>query len=447
MVKNWLSVNPNTNRIKSKWVENCLKFGICLLPFSTDIGAAALVFALLGLWKQKYRQIIAHPLNWILGIFVVWLILISIFAYQPILSLEGLGNFVPSLLLLAAFPFFFNRFSRLYQLAWWLVLVSIPLCFLGLMQIIAGWESPLFLRAIGIKLIAYGNPDGRMSSLLMYANTLAFYLLITFTFSIGLWINCFHRWQLQKTTKINYQLVILTLAILSNGIGLILTNSRSAWGLTLLGLMAFALYLRWYWIIGTVSLAILAVLWAAWGPFGQEIMREIVPAYFWARLTDDLYDDRYVTALRTTQWGVAWDMLLQRPWLGWGLRNFTPIYQIEMNVWMGHPHNLFFMLLAEIGIPGTLLLSSIVGIILSQAVRLLMILSQAKIYAKKLDNLSSYQQEQSKFLLLFTYLVAFGLCIVFNLFDVSIFDLRINLTGWILLAAIAGITYRFHKVD
>ncbi|MEM8780786.1 MAG: O-antigen ligase family protein, partial [Cyanobacteria bacterium P01_G01_bin.49] len=364
------------NATNLKWAGKCLKFGIFLLPFSTNFGATALVFALFGLWKQRYYQIIAHRFNWVLGILSIWLILTSVFAYQPILSLQGLPNFIPSFLLLASFPFFFNCFFRLYQLAWWLVLTSIPLCFLGFMQLVGGWETPLFLRAIGINLVAYGNPDGRMSSLLMYANILAFYLLITFTLSIGLGIDTFRRWQVKRSRLISYQLMILILGILGNGIGLILTNSRSAWGLALLGLMAFALYLRWYWVIAGVIIAIGAVFWAAWVPFGQEIMRQIVPNYFWARLTDDLYDDRYVTALRTTQWGVAWDMMLQRPWLGWGLRNFTPIYQIEMNVWMGHPHNLFIMLLAEIGIPGTLLLSSLVAVILFQAVRRLITLSK-----------------------------------------------------------------------
>ncbi|XTZ12885.1 MAG: O-antigen ligase family protein, partial [cyanobacterium endosymbiont of Rhopalodia inflata] len=77
---------------------------------------------------------------------------------------------------------------RLYQFAWWVVLTSILLTGLGFMQLGWGWESPLFLRSIGIKLVAYGNPDGRMSSLLMYANVLAIYLLISFLLAIGLWI-------------------------------------------------------------------------------------------------------------------------------------------------------------------------------------------------------------------------------------------------------------------
>ena len=278
---------------------------------------------------------------------------------------------------------------------------------------------------------AYGHPDGRMSSLLMYANTLAFFLVVAFTLAIGLWILHYRRRCLNSDSLINWQLLILTVAILFNGMGLILTNSRSAWGLAVLGLMAFAIYLRWYWIIVTVLLVILAVVWAAWIPIYQDFMRQVVPSYFWARLTDDLYDDRYVTALRTTQWGVAWKMMLQRPFFGWGLRNFTPVYQEEMNVWMGHPHNLFLMFLAEIGVIGTFLFSGLVGTILGKGVKLMTKISKG------------LKKNEEGILLLFTYLVAFALCIIFNLLDVSIFDLRVNLMGWLLLSAIAGITYNF----
>ncbi|MGK7941141.1 MAG: O-antigen ligase family protein [Crocosphaera sp.] len=420
----------------SKALRNTLKFGVFLLPFSADFGATALGLVLLTLWKQNYSKISTHLLNLLLAFLLIWLVFVSLLANEPLRSWEGLGNFLPCLLMIASFPFLFNGFLPLYQLAWWLVLTSIPVCFLGFMQLLAGWETPLFLHRIGIKLIAYGNPDGRMSSLLMYANTLAFFLVVTFTLSIGLWILHYNRYKQGQKPRFNWQLLILTVAILFNGIGLILTNSRSAWGLALLALIAFTLYLRWYWFIILIAMAILAVCWAAWIPFGQDIMRQIIPSYFWARLTDDLYDDRYVTALRTTQWGVAWKMMLQRPLWGWGLRNFTIIYQQKMNVWMGHPHNLFLMLLAEIGIIGTLLLSSFVGIILGKAVILMRKLSK---------NLSPQpmQKKQEHILLLFTYLVAFSLCIVFNLFDVSIFDLRVNLTGWLLLAAIAGITDRY----
>ncbi len=427
------------NKTKVHWLGNTLKFGVFLLPFSADFGATALGIVLIGLWRQKYKDIINNPINRVWGLLFIWLVITSLLAVHSRYSWEGLGNFLPSFLMVASFPFLFKDFLRLYQLGWWIVLTSIPVCFLGLMQLFLGWETPLFLHSIGIKMTAYGHPDGRMSSLLMYANTLAFFLVIAFTLSIGLWILHYRRRSFKtpslttgfKDALINWQLLILTVAILCNGIALILTNSRSAWGLAILGLMAFAIYLRWYWIIITVLLIIFLVIWAAWIPVYQDVMRQIVPSYFWARLTDEMYDDRYVTALRTTQWGVAWNMMLQRPLWGWGLRNFTPVYQEEMNVWMGHPHNLFLMLLAEIGAIGTLLFSGLVATILGKAVLLM---------GKIKNNFNNeISQGKENFLLLFTYLVAFSLCIIFNLLDVSIFDLRVNLMGWLLLSAIAGI--------
>ncbi|MEL4897269.1 O-antigen ligase family protein [Crocosphaera sp. Alani8] len=427
------------NKIRTNLLSNTFKFGVFLLPFSADFGATALGIFLVGSWRQNYKKIISNPINWGWGLLFIWLIVTSLLASYSRYSWEGLGNFFPSLLMIASFPFFFNSFKRLYQLAWWLVLTSIPVCFLGFMQLLDGWETPLFLHSIGIKMTAYGHPDGRMSSVLMYANTLAFFLVVGFSLSIGLWILHYRRRSTNKDPLTNWRLLILTVGILFNGMGLVLTNSRSAWGLAVLGLMAFVIYLRWYWIIFAVLLIIFLVIWAAWIPVYQDTMRQLIPSYFWARLTDELYDDRYVTALRTTQWGVAWNMMLQRPFFGWGLRNFTPIYQEKMNVWMGHPHNLFLMLLAEIGIIGTLLFSGLVGTILGKSVLFMRkIKTTINKNGGKRDD-PSFTEEEEKFLLLFTYLVAFCLCIIFNLLDVSIFDLRVNLIGWLLLAAIAGI--------
>ncbi|BBA79551.1 O-antigen polymerase [cyanobacterium endosymbiont of Rhopalodia gibberula] len=417
--------SPRSRSNDLQWVENFLKFGVFLFPFSATIGGVGLVIALFSLWQQRFHQIISERFTWSLGVFSLWLVITTFFAFQPILALQGLPNFLPGILLLAAFPIFFANLYRLYQFAWWVVLTSILLSGLGFMQLGWGWESPLLFRSIGINLLAYGNPDGRMSSFLMYANTLAIYLLISFLLAIGLWIDIYrHRQEKHKGEMIG-KLTILSLAVVGDGLGLIFTNSRSVWGLALLGVMAFAVYLRRYWVIYLTVIAVGMVVWAAWAPWGQGTMRELIPAYFWTRLTDELYDDRYVTALRTTQWRVAREMILEQPLLGWGLRNFTPVYQTEMNVWMGHPHNLFLMLFAEIGIPGTLLFCGIVGNVIFQGVR-------------NLVQWSNKQEKRREHLLLFTYLISFCSCILFNLFDVTLFDVRVNLLGWFLLSAIAG---------
>ncbi|XTZ12884.1 MAG: O-antigen ligase family protein, partial [cyanobacterium endosymbiont of Rhopalodia inflata] len=86
-----------------QWVENSLKFGIFLFPFSATIGGIGLVIALFSLWQQRFHQIIYDRFTWILGVFSLWLVITTFFAFQPILALQGLPNFLPGILLLAAF--------------------------------------------------------------------------------------------------------------------------------------------------------------------------------------------------------------------------------------------------------------------------------------------------------------------------------------------------------
>jgi O-antigen ligase len=82
------------------------------------------------------------------------------------------------------------------------------------------------------------------------------------------------------------------------------------------------------------------------------------------------------------------------------------------------------MLSAETGIVTTLFFCGWVGWILGQAIQLLI---------QKLAN------QKKSGLIVFTYLVAFASLVLFNLFDVTVFDLRMNTIGWLLLAAIAGV--------
>ncbi|MEQ8960302.1 MAG: O-antigen ligase family protein, partial [Coleofasciculus sp. C2-GNP5-27] len=221
-------------------------------------------------------------------------------------------------------------------------------------------------------------------------------------------------------------LLFLTGVEIANAIALILTHSRNAWGGVIVAGLAFALYQGWRWLIGTVVAAAVAVLGAAFSPSPlREGLRMIVPTYFWARLTDQLHPDRPVALMRITQWRFALSLTQQRPWTGWGLRNFTPLYEQQMDLWLGHPHNLILMLAAETGIPATILFCGLVGWIFGQGV----------LWINKARSLSSRDR-----LIVFSYLVAFGGCILFNMLDVTLFDLRVNTLGWLLLSAIAGVT-------
>ena len=124
-------------------------------------------------------------------------------------------------------------------------------------------------------------------------------------------------------------------------------------GALLLEFVWFIAYIvGWRWIFLVLIAIAGSIGWATWGPItGRDSIREIVPSLFWSRLSDDAFE-RPIETLRSTQWQFAAEMIGHRPWFGWGLRNFTPLYKGHMGLWLGHPHNLFLMLLAEIGIPG-----------------------------------------------------------------------------------------------
>ncbi|WP_377480297.1 MAG: O-antigen ligase family protein [Microcoleus anatoxicus] len=249
--------------------------------------------------------------------------------------------------------------------------------------------------------------------------------------------------------------LFLTFAVLGNAVCLIFTNSRNAWGLAVLAAVAFAVYAGWKKILAAVFSAVGAVFLSAFGPQPlRQYLRTIIPAFFWARLTDEMFPNRPTATLRTTQWQFAWSMTQQRPWTGWGLRNFTDLYEAQMHEWLGHPHSLILMLTAETGIPVTLFFLGLVGWILARGVLLLLNwrshfpvdTQQQQIEENSMSNITnrviSQDVNSGDRLIFFSYLLAFAACTLFNTVDVTLFDLRVNTISWLLLAAICGIGNR-----
>lgn len=428
--------------ISLQGVWNCAQFGLLIFPLIPAVGGVGLALAILATLKQEYRQIIQRPVNWGLSVWSVGLAIASCFAYKPTEAFLGLANFLPFLLLFAAFSILIQTPTQLRQLAWILVIPSLPIVILGLGQQFLGWASPKqLLNIVGWMLEPNGNPPGRMASVFMYANILAAYLQLVFIVSLGLWIESFYQWRQHWSKVRGWMFLFLSVTVLGNAIALIFTNSRNAWIIALLAGLAFTIYLGWRWIVLAVATAASTILWASFGPeLGRQSLRRIVPAFFWARLSDQMYPNRPVATLRVTQWQFAWNMTQERPWLGWGLRNFTPLYEAKMQLWLGHPHNLLLMLTAETGIPATLFFCGLIGWILAQAVLLLRNWSEVQFPEVE----ANWNHDK---LIFFTYLVAFGGFTLFNFADVTLFDLRVNTLGWLLLSAICGVVHRYRGLS
>ncbi|MEG5018909.1 MULTISPECIES: O-antigen ligase family protein [unclassified Microcoleus] len=467
-LKSRLQKHPDP-RLQIPW--NFAQVGMLIFPLIPILGALGLFLGLAGTCKQKFREISRRPLNRGFAILSALLVITAVFAHNRIEAFIGLYNFLPFFILFAIFSSLIKTLPQLRQLSWVIVISSIPVIILGLGQQFLGWSGIDQLQPVfGWVLEPQGNPPGRMASVFMYANILACYLTIAFILALGLWmeeVSC----QLSPITNYqlpipnsqfpipNYRFLFLSFAAIGNGVALIFTNSRNAWGLAVLAVLAFAFYAGYKKILAAVFSVASTVFLSAFGPEPlRQYLRRIVPAFFWARLTDEMFPNRPTATLRTTQWQFAWSMTQQRPWTGWGLRNFTPLYQAQMQEWLGHPHSLILMLTAETGIPATLLLFGLVGWVLARGVLLLANwphfpgdIKQEKIDAEETEknsilhstNRVNCQQENSgDRLIFFSYLLAFAACTLFNTVDVTLFDFRLNTTSWLLLAAICGVSQR-----
>jgi O-antigen ligase len=427
----WKHPNP---QLQLAW--NSARIGFVVFPLIPLLGAVFIFFGLVKTWQNCGREINQHRLNWGFALLAPWLILVSLFGIQPGEALLGLGNFLPFFAFFVAYSTLIQSPEQLRQLAWILTIPAMPIMLLGLLQLF-GWGGTWQLPGVPIyiwEMSAGGNPFGRMSSVLGYANSLAAYLQMVFIFALGLFADLYERDGLEIPAQGRLPVwksptawwLILVLIICS--VSLLLTSSRGGWSAAIFGSLLFTIYQAWYWIVGIVTAIGTIILSAAYAPSPlKEPLRSIVPSYLWARINDDLYPNQPAALTRLSQWKFAWQLTQSRPLTGWGLQSFGPLYQESTQIWLGYPHNLLLMLSSNLGIPATIAVFSLVGWILAQSTLLF------------LNFPMEWRSERTIF---FTYLVAFAGFIVFNIADVSALELRLNTHAWLILASICGIVYR-----
>jgi O-antigen ligase len=423
----WKHPNP---RLQLAW--NSARIGFVIFPLIPLIGAIFIFRGLVHTWWNCGSEIRQKRLNWGFAILSPWLILISLFSIQPGDAALGLLNFLPFFAFFAAYSTLIQSPDQLRQLAWIVTIPALPMMLLGLCQML-GWGTTIPLPGTPgylWQMYPHGNPLGRMSAMFAHANPLAAYLQMVFIFCLGLVADRYQQSVAAPSIKFWKAPAVWWLGIILSlcGICLILTSSRGAWGVAIASSLIFTIYQGWYWILGIVTAIGTIILSAAYAPAPlKEPLRSIVPRYFWARITDEMYPDRPEAMTRVAQWKFAWNLTQSRPITGWGLQSFGPLYQQVSQIWLGYPHNLLLMLSSNLGIPATIALFSFVGWIIAQGTILF---------------LNFPLQWRSERTIFFTYLIAFAGFIVLNITDVTALELRLNTHAWLILASICGIVDR-----
>lgn len=388
---------------------------LVVLPFASYLGLAVLVALMLTALWQRFHAIRRTLWQQGYGLLTLSLIVSACFAVNRGDAWLQLANFLPYFLLVGVLmtaPRFRPPSKLLTTIAQALVLGSLPFSMAALVEYIVRFPSiaaqvghwSMFRWVFDVSFAGHRAHGG-----LSHPNILSNYLIIVLGLGLGLLVGQL-RLRLQQSSELT---AILAVATGLAGIGIFCTSSRNGL-ITAVFLLLVAGYwirrYRWIWIVGLIVLSALATGILLMGFGGRAVSLDL--------LTQDP---------RIAAWQIALDLIQQRPLVGWGLGGFSYQYipfSVTDHERLFHPHNLWLYLAGDTGIPTMLIFCWVVGRTYVAGIRRMITATDNPV--------------------LLSYILAFTGCILFGLFDVTLFDARINVLSWFLLAGIGVLASKNH---
>ena len=386
-----------------------------VLPFASYLSLAILVALMLTALYQRF-----HPIRQVLwrqgyGLLTLGLIISACFAVNRGDAWLQLANFLPYFLLVGVLytaPRFQPNGQLLTTMAQALVLGSLPFSIAALIEYIVRFPNiaarvidwPIFQWVFDVSFNGHRAHAG-----LSHPNILSNYLTIVLGLGLGLLVGQIYQGAKESRAQESRRMTAaIATAVTLAGIGVFCTSSRNGL-IAAVALLLIAGYLarrcRWVWMLGLVIASAITTGLLVMGFGGRSLSI--------ALFTNDP---------RVAAWQIAIDLIQQRPLVGWGLGGFSHQYvpfSVTDHERLFHPHNLWLYLACDTGIPTMLLFCGVVGHRYMAGIRRLLVSPNTA---------------------LLSYLLGFTGCILFGLFDVTLFDARINVLSWFLLASIGVLT-------
>lgn len=411
------------------WIYPVFRISWASLPYLSYVCFPGLL-AVLGVlgWQRRLAVLpwMARGLGLVAGLMVLGCLTAS---DRPEAFLQ-LANFLPLFLFFALVPSLFYPLQRLEQLALDMVWMAVPVNLYAVVQFWAKMpDLPEAVQAIPIIAWMRDTPHKeRALTVFDHPNTLASYLVIVLGLGLGLILQRSMSAPAAPVTGQSvtsqgrsplHQVPIWALygATYANGVGIFCSGSRNGVLIAVAQIVVASLLVklnrRMVWLglagLGGMGLSILGL-----GLGGRSLSLGI--------FTNDP---------RLGVWRVALALVQERPWLGWGLGSFKLLYPDRRlptdQVQIFHAHNLWLLLAAEAGIIVMVLLTAIVGYVYGRSLLKLLQQGLGRSSNARTDSLSGVW---------LGYLLAFGGCTVFSLFDVAFYDIRVNLINWFTLAGL-----------
>ena len=378
-----ISLSINSFKRKDSWFKDNSNFLIILITVLMLLSSVVQMFFI----NNSYSEVLNKNSSWI-----------------------GLFNWIPFFWIFCSSQEFLKSKEDRMCISLILCLSTIPVIFSGIGQTFFNWHGPLEL--LNGAIIWYQRPIDAISGLTAQFNH-ANYAGSWFTFILPLCIAQSFNKTSDKNKK--YFLRFILAGIISC---IFLTNSRNAWGSSMLSipLVLGSSSLQWFLPCLLFTFTLILVTTQNFFQGGiQTFLREIIPNKAWQEFTYEGFQNLDVTRLEILQ--EAFKVIINNPIFGTGAASFTIIYELEKGFWKGHSHNILTELSISYGIPCTIILVYFVSRIL--------VTSFHNIYIKDKKNIFDRS--------IWTAVIIFLLS---QQIDIQYFDGRISLVFWILLAGL-----------
>ena len=397
------------------------KLGVFFIPSAFAISAIFIIPSLLIQSFKRGKSIFQDRYNFILFSIGVLMILSCIvqnlfinghtgFLIEKYLTWIGLFNWITFFWIFSTSQDFLKTKRDRLTFSYLLTLGTIPVIVSGLGQYFFNWIGPFkFLNGF---IIWYQRPINEISGLtglFNHANYAGAWLTIILPLCIA---------QIFDNSKKKYKLYLLSIILLGIITCIFLTNSRNAWGSSLLTLpIIFGLSSLWWFIPFALFLATLILITTnnIFKGALQDFLRNLLPNKVWLEFTQEGFKKLDVSRFEILN--EAKHIILNNLFFGTGAGTFPLIYEINTGFWKGHSHNIFAELAISYGLPSTILFIYFLFKIF--------IISFRKIFKDPINNIIDKSIWAASFIFILSQMV-----------DIQYFDGRISLVFWLLIAGL-----------
>ena len=403
--------------------EILFKVGLFILPSAFSLSSIFIILSLLIQTFKRKKLIFKDFYNQIL-IFISSLMILSCvvqnlffdkkyeFVIEKYTTWLGLFNWIPFFWIFWAAQGFLKTKKDRNDFSLILILGTIPVIASGIGQYFFNWIGPLkFFNGL---IIWYQRPINEISGLtglFNHANYAGAWLTITFPLCIAQILNA----------KTKFKFSFLLVLLLGIATCIFLTNSRNAWGSTILTMpLVFGISSLW-WFLPLVLFSSTLVLVSTSNIFQggfQDKLINILPNKVLMEFTSEGFN--HLNATRMEILSSAFRIILNNPFFGTGSGSFPVIFEFQTGFWKGHSHNIFTELAISYGLPSTIIFIIFLIFLLSASFK--------TIFNCPLKNINEK-----------AYWAASSTFLISQLIDVQYFDGRISLIFWLLLSGLKTI--------